>query len=83
MISHSPKELAILVVSHRKEIGLSQAEVADRVGLHQKTISAFENRPENIKLSTVFQILSALNLDMRIVPKNKIAKSELQWDQEW
>ena len=36
MISHSPKELAILVVSHRKEIGLSQAEVADRVGLHKK-----------------------------------------------
>ena len=82
MYSRSPKELALLVVSQRKKLGLSQAEVGMRVGLKQKTISAFENKPESTKVSTLFQILSAVNLDLNISPKDK-TRSESKWNQEW
>ncbi|WP_242602023.1 helix-turn-helix domain-containing protein [Legionella yabuuchiae] len=46
--------------------------MGDLVGLKQKTISAFENKPESIKLSTVLRILSALNLDIRVSPKKEL-----------
>lgn len=82
MIIRSPKELAIIVMEQRKKLGLSQSEVAELVGLKQKTISAFENNPERVMLSTAFLILSALHLDIKTIPKN--ARDEPnRWNQEW
>lgn len=80
MLIHNPKELALYVRSQRKKLALSQEEVAKRVGLKQKTISAFENNPTNVKVSTLFLILSAVNLDLEILPKmtSKEASSKLE-----
>lgn len=84
MIIRSPKELAIFATDQRKQLGLSQSEVAERVGLKQKTISAFENNPESTMLSTAFLILSALHQDLEITPKDGGSKVTLpQWSQEW
>ena len=83
MFIRSAKEFALLVISRRKELGLSQAEVADRVGLKQKTISAFENKPESTKLETLFRILSAVNLDVNGVAKEKANRVEKPWKEEW
>ncbi|KTC88723.1 helix-turn-helix domain-containing protein [Fluoribacter dumoffii] len=81
MLIHSPHELALLIKSQRKKLKLSQAEVAELVGLKQKTISAIENNPENIRLSTLFRILSALGLDFNAAPKNEPITN--QWNDEW
>lgn len=83
MLIHSPKELALRVISQRKKLNLSQTEVADRVGLKQKTISAFENKPENTKLETLFQILSAVHLDVTILAKDQNIIANSQWQEEW
>jgi HTH-type transcriptional regulator/antitoxin HipB len=83
MLIRAPKELASLVISQRKKLKLSQSEVANLVGLKQKTISAFENKPEGTKLETLFLILSAVNLDITILAKNKITINESQWKEEW
>lgn len=79
----SPKELALLVMSHRKNLKLSQLEVGKLVGLTQKTISAFENKPESTQLVTLFRILSALNLDLKITPKDKQESNNSEWKDEW
>lgn len=83
MLIHSPKELALYVGSYRKKLGLSQAEIGNRVGLKQKTISAFENKPESTQLETLFKVLAAVNLDLRIVPKEKSTADEAKWSLEW
>jgi len=83
MIIRSPKELAILVASRRKQLGLTQVEVADQVGLKQKTISAFENKPEKAMLETAFLILSALHLNLEAKSKGQISDKATHWDQEW
>jgi len=83
MLIRSPKELALLVISQRKKLKLSQAEVADLVGLKQKTISAFENKPEGTKLETLFHILSAVKLDVTVLSKDKTTLIESQWKEEW
>jgi HTH-type transcriptional regulator / antitoxin HipB len=77
----SPKELALMVEDQRRELKLSQTKAGDLVGLKQKTISAFENKPYGTKLETLFRILSATNLDLYLCPKDSSAKdkSDLEW----
>ena len=83
MIIYSPQQLAILASSKRKNMGLTQANVADKVGLQQKTISAFENNPERVMLSTALLILSALDLDLELENKKALNKQDKLWTQEW
>lgn len=83
MLIHSPKELALLVISQRKKLKLSQAEVGKRVGLKQQTVSAFESRPESTKLNTLFHILSAVNLDILALGKDDSSVTKIQWNKEW
>lgn len=80
MYIRAPKELALLVFNQRKKLKLSQTEVANRVGLKQKSISAFENKPENTKLETLFLILSAVNLNISVLRKDE---KLLAWKEEW
>lgn len=83
MFIRSPKELALLVSSQRKKLKLSQAAVGKLVGLKQQTISDFERKPEGTQLNTLFLILSAINLDIRIATKDQALKIETTWKEEW
>ncbi|AWN74697.1 helix-turn-helix domain-containing protein [Legionella anisa] len=83
MLIHSSLELALLIKNQRKKLKLSQAEVAALVGLKQKTISAIENNPEHMRLSTLFRILSALDLDLKISAKSESNTTNNQWNDEW
>lgn len=84
MYARSPKELALLVMNQRKKCKLSQADVGALVGLKQQTVSGFEQKPEGTKLNTLFLILSAVNLEMKISAKNGTAIiTEKKWKEEW
>lgn len=83
MYVRSPKDLALLVVSQRKKLRLSQAEVGKLVGLKQQTISEFENRPEGTQIDTLFRIISALNLDIQLFAKDEIPAIKAKWKEEW
>ena len=83
MYIRSPKELALFIIDQRKKLSLSQAEVGKLVGLKQQTISEFEIKPESTKLSTLFHILSAVHLDVKVLAKNDKALSKTQWKEEW
>lgn len=83
MFIRSPKELALLISNQRKKLKLSQAEVGKLVGLKQQTISEFELKPEGTKLNTLFHILSAVNLDIKILTKDNAIPSEDKWKEEW
>lgn len=80
---HSPKELALLVKDHRQKLKLSQADVGDLVGLKQQTLSEFEINPQSTQLDTLFRILSALQLDIKIVAKDEKSAAVAQWKEEW
>ena len=83
MLIRSPKELALLISNQRKKLKLSQAEVGKLVGLKQQTISEFEIKPEGTKLSTLFNILSAVNLDIKVLTKDEIILTKTKWKEEW
>ncbi|KTD50115.1 Antitoxin HipB [Legionella quinlivanii] len=79
MIIRSAKDLALYLNDKRKQLKMSQSEVADLVGLKQDTISKFENSPDNSRIDTLFRILSALNLNISLVEKNQETHKELEW----
>jgi HTH-type transcriptional regulator / antitoxin HipB len=47
------------------------------------TVSAFENKPDSTKLETVFRLLSALDLELHIMPKETKIKDNQGWNEEW
>lgn len=83
MIISSPTVLAEYARDRRKQMGLNQSEVGDRTGIRQVTVSAFENRPDGTKLETLFKLLSALELELQIVPKERASNTSQGWDEEW
>ena len=83
MLIHTPKELAMFVANQRKKLKLSQTEVASKVRLKQKTISAFENKPEGTKLETIFLILYAVKIDLSVLEKGIEVKANKKWREEW
>ncbi len=83
MLITSPKLLALFVTNQRKKLKLSQAEVGDRVGLKQQTISDFEMNPEGTRVETLFRLLSAINIDMNLLEKDAPNISDSSVKEGW
>lgn len=78
----SPEALAEALKSARKRKALTQQAVAAEIGVKQATVSSFENHPERTRVETLFKLLSAMNLELRVVERGK-PEQGLAWDQEW
>jgi HTH-type transcriptional regulator / antitoxin HipB len=57
MVIHAIPELDACLKDQWKRCKLSQAEVAAQASIRQKTVPAFENKPDSTKLYTFFRIL--------------------------
>lgn len=79
-------ELADYIKLQRKKQNRTQTDVAEHVGLKQKTISGMENSAGSSRIDTLFKIAHELGLSVELTPKREtyIDKSnKLSWDQEW
>ena len=63
-------ELIRQVVEIRKELGVTQEILANKVGISQQEISRFENEKHIPKLSNFIRILDALGLEIKIQKKD-------------
>ena len=75
----TPNQLAMLLQGYRKQLRLTQKQTADKVGLLAKTVSALENDPEGVTISSLFKLLSALDLEMVLQPKVAAKSSKGEW----
>ena len=60
------------LIKLRKEKGISQAELAEKIGNKQQVISRIENKENSPTLKTLCSILDALDYDIRFVPKDNV-----------
>ena len=54
--------------------------------MRQDTVSKFENKPDNVRLDTLFRLLSALDLEVHLVPKGGLASKgnkDKEWTEKW
>ncbi|WP_323109909.1 helix-turn-helix domain-containing protein [Pectobacterium carotovorum] len=82
------KQLSSYLKDVRITQKLSQGKVASKVGIRQDTVSSFEQHPDSTKLETFFKILSALNLELTVAPRNvdntnNEASVASSWKEEW
>lgn len=77
-LAREPRQLGNLVRRARKREGLSQAELGDKAGLRQETISLIETGHPAAKLRTILSVLAVLDLEIRIVPRSKFGAADIE-----
>ncbi|MCG6534768.1 MAG: helix-turn-helix transcriptional regulator, partial [Syntrophales bacterium LBB04] len=59
-------KIGILLREAREQAGLTQEELADKVGTQKTAISRIENHAQDIKLSTIQRVARALGKSLEI-----------------
>lgn len=77
-IIRTTKDLGNALRQARKARDLTQAELASRAGIWQRTVSNIETSASGAKVDTIFDLLAALDLELQIVPRSKISRSDLK-----
>lgn len=60
----TPQQLPSLLQSFRKARGLTQADVAERLGVTQQTLSALERNAESVSVERLMRLLAILEVDL-------------------
>lgn len=60
----TPGQLPVLLKALRKRRGLTQAQVAARLGVRQARYAAIEAHPENVSTGQLLDVLAALGVDI-------------------
>ena len=58
------KRLAANLRARRKELGISQEELADRAGLHRTYVGSIERQERNVSIDNIERLADALRLDV-------------------
>mgnify|MGYP005846450135 CR=1 FL=1 len=74
----SQRQLGTELHRFRRERSLTQMQLAERAGLRQGTISQVENGLATVKLSTVMDLLRALDLEMVLRPRTKGSQTDIE-----
>lgn len=77
------RQLGPILQSARKSAGLSQTELAQRLGISQSRISAMELDPGSINVDQLLALLAALNHELLVQPKNGIAEEPGSAAPDW
>ena len=77
-LARNPKQIGNLIRRARKNAGLSQAQLGERAGLRQATISQMETGNQSATLETLRAVLGVLDLEFRIVPRSKGTAADIE-----
>lgn len=74
----TPEQVGALLSSRRKHLGMSQAKVADSVGLSQNRLSVLESNPATLTVKQLLALLNVLGLEMSL-DERTAGKSKVEW----
>ncbi len=67
---NSIRDLAITVRGHRRDLGLSQAELASRAQVSREWVNGFETGKATVEFGLVIRVLDALDLGLDLVVRD-------------
>jgi HTH-type transcriptional regulator/antitoxin HipB len=76
-INHAT-QIGATLAARRKSLGLSQAEVAARLGLSQNRLSELEARPETLTVEQLLALANALGLELAL-GERRGGKHKVEW----
>ena len=71
-------QIGAIVHRERRARGLTQAQLGAKVGRRQATVSKLEKGEPATPLSTLFDVLSALGLELVIGKRSKTSKADIE-----
>lgn len=54
--------MTLLLRSRRRELGWTQKELGERLGIDQRTVSSLEKNPGSISVNRLFAVMQALQI---------------------
>ena len=75
----SPAQLAAVLRGRRDACDLTQKQAGAKVGLLPKTISVLESDPGRSSVASLFKLLSALDVELVLLPKSTQTASKAEW----
>lgn len=82
MLIDTPFDIAQLFRVYRKQRGISQAKIAEKIETRQELVSKFENRPETVRLKELMNLMAALDLELYVAPKPR-RLTRKRWNGDW
>ena len=70
-IVRTSDDLVALVRARRRELGLTQEQLAGVVGVHRTFIAYFETGRRKASLDTALRVVQALGLDVELRPRGE------------
>lgn len=65
----TPEQLPALLKAFRKQAGLTQGQLATRLGITQQTLSALERNANKVSADRLLQLLGILGVDLVLQPR--------------
>lgn len=79
-VVRTPHQLGPLMRAFRKQAGLSQAALAEQLGVSRQAISALEREPEAATFERLMKVWAALGLEVSLQRTSRdTASSEMEW----
>ena len=76
--ARSATQIGAILRRARRARHLSQTELGEKIGLRQATISKLEKGEPATQLSTLLDVLTALNLELAITERERASKEDLE-----
>ncbi|PRH81236.1 XRE family transcriptional regulator [Arenimonas caeni] len=67
----TPEQLPALLKAFRKQAGLTQGQLATRLGITQQTLSALERNANRVSADRLLQLLGTLGVEMVLQPREQ------------
>lgn len=77
-LARTPKQIGEIIRRRRRQLGLSQKQLGDKVRLRQATISKIESGEPATRLQTWLDVLGALGLEATIRPRTGTEANEIE-----
>ena len=75
----TPTQIGAILAARRKQLNLSQAQVAARVGLSQNRLSVLEKNSATLTAKQLMALLNVLGLELAVNEKASNSKSKAEW----
>jgi HTH-type transcriptional regulator / antitoxin HipB len=77
-IARNPKQAGEAVHRRRRSLGMTQKDIAGKTGLRPATISGVEAGEPGTQLRTLFDILTALDMEVVFRPRTKASTKKIE-----
>jgi HTH-type transcriptional regulator/antitoxin HipB len=77
-IARTEKQLGALLRRMRKQAGLTQTDLGEKIHLRQATISKLEDGAPATQLRTLMAALAALDMELVIRPRTKSGGADIE-----